>query len=634
MQRFRAAVLAISILAPSTANAGSVTPAFLWAVEPMIGTGQCSAHGVTIDHSGNTLVCGIFTDTLNLSIGALRATGNTIPNNTDVFLVKYATDGTVLWARNGGNSTLGSNEAGYAVAVDPAGNVYMTGEYSGASATFFGGIQIDDTGGGAFVVKYDRDGTVQWAKSVATTGVGNGLATSGSSLVYVFVGGLTSSVIKLNSSDGSVADTWNFTGLMPDQAMKLSVDGTGNVIVSGGFFGTVDFDPGAGVTNLVADGSTDGFIAKYTSTGGLLWAKKLTSTGGDAVKNHTLAASGDVYFSGSVEDAGTIDVATADAGQVVGRLDPDGNALWMRNTTSDFLGTPLDLYADGIGVDGNGDYYVFGVGFPGGGDIGTFPIPAGNHFHVVRYSSAGAVVYAKFVTTGTSPVIPRAIAVFGSDLYNVVGGMVDECVFDAITLADINGSPRNGLFSAQVGDVTVPVLASLAIAEASPDRVRLTWYVTDLEGAAFVERRRGADDWVVVGEAVRRGPDYVVYEDLDVTPGERLAYRLVWHQGSEELRSDPVQILVPSAIQRIALTAAPNPASRAFDARIEIPGPGEAVLAMHDLLGREVLARSVHADAAGRMVVRLGTSELPAGLYWLSLRHGAESARTRVSIVR
>jgi hypothetical protein len=32
--------------------------------------------------------------------------------------------------------------------------------------------------------------------------------------------------------------------------------------------------------------------------------------------------------------------------------------------------------------------------------------------------------------------------------------------------------------------------------------------------------------------------------------------------------------------------------------------------------------------------VRLATSELPAGLYWLMLRHGGEVARTRVSVVR
>jgi hypothetical protein len=635
MHRARVPLLTLCLLAASPVHAGAPVPQFQWASQALIGTGESSAHGLVMDHSGNMFVCGTFKDTLTLSTGALRATGNTVPGNSEVFLVKYATNGTVLWARHGGNSTLGSNEAGYSVAVDPAGSSYLTGEYSGASPTSFGGIQIDDTGGGAFVVKYAQDGTVQWARSVATTGVGNSIALSGPSIAYVFVGGFpTSSVKKLNTSDGSESDSWDFTGLMPDQAMKLSVDGSGNVVISGSFVGTVDFDPGAGVSNLVGDGGGDGFIAKYSSTGTLLWVRKLTSTASDGIKNHVLSAAGDVYFAAAAGDAVTIDVVSADAGQVVGRLDADGNGLWLRNTVSNFSGFPLDVQADGIGVDGAGDYYVIGPGLAGGGDIGGYPIPIVNHFHIVRYSPAGAVVYAKFVTGGAVAPLPRAIAVFGPDLYNVVGGMVDESTFDSFVLPDVNGFPRQGLFSAQVGDVTVPVLASLATAEATPDLVRLRWYVTGLEGIAQVERRRGADEWIVLGEATRGGPDYLVYEDPDITPGEQLTYRLLWEEEGQVLRSDPVQIVVPSRIERLALAAAPNPASGFVDALISVPARGEGTLTMHDLQGREVKEHPVRAEAAGRMIVRLGTAELPAGLYWLSLRHGAERTRTRVSVVR
>lgn len=635
MPRPLATSLAICLLVASSARAGTTVPQFQWAVQPLVGTGQSSSHGLVMDHSGNMIVCGTFTDTLNLSTGALRATGNTVPGNTEAFLVKYGTDGAVLWARHGGNATLNSNEVGYAVAVDPTGNVYVTGEYSGDTPTSFGGIEIDDTGGGAFAVKYDPSGTIQWATSLATTGVGNGIATSGAGVLYVFIGGFpTSSVKKLNTADGSVVSTWDFTGLVPDQGMKLTVDGSGNVIISGWFIGTVDFDPGVGVSNLVGDLGGDGFIAKYGPTGALLWARKLSSSGSDAVKNHALSAGGDVYFCGALESAGGIDVASADGGQVVGRLDPDGNALWLRNTTADYSGTPIDLYADGIGVDGTGDYYIFGVGLPGLGTIGSFTIPLENHFHIVRYSAAGAVVYAKFVTAGTTTVLPRAIAVYGNDLYNVVGGMVAQCVFDSFTLPDINGHPREAAFSAQVGDVTSPVLASLAIVEAAPGRVRIVWHVSGLEGIARVERRRGSDEWILLGEASRGGQGEVGYEDLDVAPGDRLAYRLVWWEGGIELRSDPVSIVVPGSVSRLELAAAPNPAGDAFDARIALPAAGEATLAMHDLQGRVVRSRAVRAGAAGHMVVRFESAGLPAGLYWLSLRHSGGIARTRVSIVR
>lgn len=633
MLRLRASLLATCLLVSSSALAGTSVPPFRWAVQPQAVTGQSSGHGVAMDFSGNTFVCGTFTDTLSFTTGTLQATGGNAPGNTDAYLVKYGTDGTALWARNGGNSTQNTNEVGYAVALDASGNSYMTGEYSGASATSFGGIQIDDTGGGAFLVKYDAGGTVQWAKSLTETGVGNSVALSGTSLIYVFVGGFPSSAVyKVNTSDGSVADTWTFNAFFPDQIPKVSVDGSGNVIISGSFMGTVDFDPGVSASNLVADGFNDGFVAKYTSAGGLLWAKKLTSSGADAVKNHALTSSGEIYFSGSLEANGSIDVATANGGEVVGRLDAAGNGVWMRNTVGDFQGTPTDVYADGVGVDGDGNYYIYGVGLPGNGTIGAFTVPLTNHFYVVKYSSAGAVTYAKFVTSPQF-IQPRAILVAGIDLYNVVGGMVDQSVFDSFTLPDINGFPRQASFSAQVGDVT-PVLASLATAEASPDRVRITWYVTGLDGAASVERQRGDQGWEILGDVTRNGADYVSYEDRDVSPGDRMMYRLMWRENGVVLRSEPVTVVVPRRIEALSLAVGPNPANASVDALISVPAAGEAALAMHDLQGRQVMDRHVEVAAAGRMTVRLGTSGLPAGLYWLTLRHGGETARARVSVVR
>ena len=450
MLRSPASLFAICLLVTSPVHAGSIVQ-FQWAVEPMIGTGNSSAHGVVTDHSGNTLFCGTFTDTLVLPTGALRATGETGPGNADVFLVKQSPNGTVLWARHGGNSTLGSNEVGYDVAVDPAGNAYVTGEYSGASPTSFGSFQIDDTGGGAFVVKYDPDGTVLWATSVSTTGVGNAVATFGSSLVYVFVGGFpTSSVKKLDPANGNELASWDFTGLMFDQSQELSVDGSGDVISSGTFYATVDFDPGPGTSNLVGDANGDGFIVKHSSTGALLWARQLTSTGSDNVSSHAIGPNDDVYFSGSAGDAVSIGTATALAGGVVGRLNSDGVPQWLRNAVSDFSGSPLDLAADVVSVDEAGSYYITGPGLFGGGTIGAFTIPSALHFHVVKYAPDGSVTYAKFVTAG-SPNNPEALLVHSSDFFHVVGWAVADQDFGGITLDDINGSPRSAPFVAQLG---------------------------------------------------------------------------------------------------------------------------------------------------------------------------------------
>ena len=85
MRRFPASLIALCLLVAPAAHAQ--VPSFQWASQPLIGTGQSSAHGLAMDHSGNMLVCGTFTDTLTLSTGTVLATGPNAPGNTDVFLV-------------------------------------------------------------------------------------------------------------------------------------------------------------------------------------------------------------------------------------------------------------------------------------------------------------------------------------------------------------------------------------------------------------------------------------------------------------------------------------------------------------------------------------------------------------------
>jgi hypothetical protein len=78
----------------------------------------------------------------------------------------------------------------------------------------------------------------------------------------------------------------------------IRCDASGNVYVSGRFEGTVDFDPGAGATSRISNGSSDVFLAKYTTAGSLVWVVTFGGTGADRAVAHELDAAGNIYLTG------------------------------------------------------------------------------------------------------------------------------------------------------------------------------------------------------------------------------------------------------------------------------------------------------------------------------------------------
>src|SRR5688572_30408922 len=77
----------------------------------------------------------------------------------------------------------------------------------------------------------------------------------------------------------SLAWARSIGGTGDDFIQSIYTDASGNVYISGSFKGTVDFDPGTGVANLVATGtSSDAFFAKYDNSGNLLGAFRLSGS--------------------------------------------------------------------------------------------------------------------------------------------------------------------------------------------------------------------------------------------------------------------------------------------------------------------------------------------------------------------
>ncbi|NJN66353.1 MAG: DUF11 domain-containing protein [Chloroflexaceae bacterium] len=140
------------------------------------------------------------------------------------------------------------------------------------------------------------------------------------------------------------------------EAAGAAVDSDGNVLVTGFFTGTVDFDETGGGSFLTSAGGNDAFLAKYDGTDGtLIWVANIGSANKDQGTSVVVDSSDNVYvagfFSGNILAPTTIGDPTPDTDYIggedvfVAKYDPDGNCLWMRTMggTNNERGLALDV---------------------------------------------------------------------------------------------------------------------------------------------------------------------------------------------------------------------------------------------------------------------------------------------------
>ena len=87
-------------------------------------------------------------------------------------------------------------------------------------------------------------------------------------------------------------------GNLEDNSHRVISDNAGNIIVTGRFHGTADFDPGSATFNLTSNGSNDMFIAKYSSTGAFIWAFKVGGPDRDAAYSAVVDGQDNIYVTG------------------------------------------------------------------------------------------------------------------------------------------------------------------------------------------------------------------------------------------------------------------------------------------------------------------------------------------------
>ncbi len=91
-----------------------------------------------------------------------------------------------------------------------------------------------------------------------------------------------------------------------DGLAAMTVDAAGNLYLVGSFRGTVDFDIGAGTSELTAAGGDDIFVAKYDSAGALLWVRSGGGASSDVATSVAIDNAGNVIVGGSFSQTANI----------------------------------------------------------------------------------------------------------------------------------------------------------------------------------------------------------------------------------------------------------------------------------------------------------------------------------------
>jgi hypothetical protein len=336
------------------------------------------------DRSGNIYIAGLFSDTFDFDPGPATfymssETGSFVSNSG--FIVKLTAGGDFIWAKKI-SGTNPSSMAIHSMKMDDA-SIYLVGGFTGTvdvdpGPNVINFSSLNPTGSG-LLEKLDTAGNYLWAKmgwfgtdfdldsatNIYGTGIFQGVIDvdpSSTTFNLTATGGDEIAIYKL---DSAATFQWakRIGGNDDDAPQGIAVDRWGNVAVTGYYDGTVDFDPGPGVSNISAI-SRDMFTVRLKSNGDFSWAKSVHPGGNDDGRAVSFDSSGAVYTTGE-RGFGDFDPGTGmyqlTSNIYVQKLDSSGNFAWARGWDGEmpnwiYVDQDLNVYVTGSFTGFNTDF--------------------------------------------------------------------------------------------------------------------------------------------------------------------------------------------------------------------------------------------------------------------------------------
>jgi gliding motility-associated-like protein len=338
--------------------------------------------------NGNVLVGGFFTGTIDLDPSSTTYNLTSYNGSQDMFLACYTSTGSFVWGFAIGKD---SYDGILCMAIDANNNVFVGGYFRGTNVDFdpgpgsalytgkgWTGVGSGAYGGDAFIAKYSSTGAFQWVNTLQSP--------------------------------------WAY-----EETEALCVDNAGNLIAGGCYKDTIDFDPGPGTKILNSNTDGEGFLAKYTTNGALLWAFGFGKPGiaatdnalpGIQVDNNNniyLAGRFQNYPGGSDFDPGpgtAILNAIGYYDMFIAKYSAAGNYIFAKN-----IGATSNAITDARNLALDANYNMYVTAYTNANSIDLDPSSAtanatltpGGGYNIIlaKYNSNGQYVWGKLIG-GTS----------------------------------------------------------------------------------------------------------------------------------------------------------------------------------------------------------------------------------------
>ncbi len=269
----------------------------IWSVSLGSG-GQDEGSVLTVDSSGNVIVAGRFSNTIDFNPGA-TINSHSSNGNRDIYVCKFNPNGQYVWSRTFGGSGYDDAED---VEVDDLGNIFITGSFQNTVdfnpdpgfSNFETSNGIDD----AYLLKVDSAGLFKWVKTFGGAGQDELSVLKIIDSKELYVGGYFTStttfspgvvLVSSGNADAFLAkfDTsanfhWvkSFGGTSFDAVYGMDISAE-KLYLTGAFSGTADLNPSVVQSNFTSAGLYDSFFSSFDTSGNFNWARICSSTGYD-----------------------------------------------------------------------------------------------------------------------------------------------------------------------------------------------------------------------------------------------------------------------------------------------------------------------------------------------------------------